>query len=242
MKSRSLVLAVVASLFPITLAVAKPRPPLPPLPEPVLQLWHFDATNWFAVEPAPPVEAVNVFTVESWSGYAPWLGGAQPATLRFPAVDTAGRATLSPAQGSVRFWFCPQWSSASLGGTGPGADARLIEVGAFTDDASLGWWALWLSADGDTLNFSAQAAGQTATFLSAPVQWRSNQWRQVVLTYSAERSLLFIDGQLAGAGAGCRFARISRCWRWVDLAWGAMATATTWPREPSMNWPRLPGL
>ena len=78
--------------------------------------------------------------------------------------------------------------------------ARLIEIGS--QDSAGGWWALVLSADGTTLSFVTQANGIGVTNLSATINWTSNDWHQVVLTYSATNSLLYLDAQLTASGAG----------------------------------------
>jgi hypothetical protein len=58
------------------------------------------------------------------------------------------------------FWFKPDWSSANVGGNGPGSWGRLIETGdndpdlstnSWTLDSTNGWWALYLSPDGTQL-------------------------------------------------------------------------------------------
>jgi hypothetical protein len=180
----------------------RPRPPLPPLPERQL-LFHagFDAPNWGDFSDNQPLLLRGIETVESWSGYAVQIAGKEPALLRFPLLDAKGQVRLTPDVGSLRLWFRPAWSSAPLGG-GPGAFGRLVELGAWTPDAALGWWALGVTPEGGSLVFAAQARGQTVEYLKAPIQWQAGEWHQVALTYSARGSALYVDGQLAALGAG----------------------------------------
>jgi hypothetical protein len=172
------------------------------LPERQL-LFHagFDTLEWWEFAAGRPLWRHGVETVESWSGYAVQIAGKAPALLRFPLLDAKGNVRLTPDVGSVRLWFRPAWSSAPLGG-GPGAFGRLIELGVWTPDAALGWWALGVSADGASLMFAAQARGQTVEYLKAPILWQAGEWHQVALTYSAQGSALYVDGHLAARGAG----------------------------------------
>jgi Concanavalin A-like lectin/glucanases superfamily/Bacterial TSP3 repeat len=98
----------------------------------------------------------------------------------------------------VLFWFRPHWSSTSQGGTGPGNWSRLLEVGAYTTNASHSWWSIYLDPAGTNLFFSAQTNnGSGATYLSTPINWASNIWHQIALTYSATNSSLYLDDQPA---------------------------------------------
>src|SRR5260221_1741903 len=100
-------------------------------------------------------------------------------------------------------WIAPNWSSTNQGGTGPGEYSRLIEVGAFTTNASVGWWSLYLSPDGSTMYFAAQTNnGSQANFLSAPVSFVSNAWYNIAVTYSATNTTLYTNGIAITNGSG----------------------------------------
>jgi hypothetical protein len=160
---------------------ARPRPPIPPLPEAgVLRQFRFDeAGAWYPLRGAP-LEAVNVAFAESWSGYALQVGGLPPALLRFPMVESDGHTNLNCQVGSVRFWFRPlAWSSQGDGGQGPGTWARLLEVGAFTDNARFGWWSVHVSPEGEKLHFRAQGDGRETEFLRAPILWSFGEWHDI---------------------------------------------------------------
>lgn len=186
---------------------AKPRPALPPVPERCLLSLRFNQTNWWGDLRPAPLAFDNVQVVESWSGYAFHVGLKQSSRLQYPMVavdEKTGRArtNLDLTVGSLRFWFCPDWSSASLGGTGPGVFGRLIEAGAWTKDATYGCWSLGISEDGDTLFFSAQAGGQEANTLKAPIQFQAGVWHLLTLAYGPKLSELYLDGELAATGEG----------------------------------------
>src|SRR5438874_901706 len=111
----SLCICAVILLIPFHL-FAKPRWPLPPIPDPSRSLnhWHFDGTNlWDAAVSEQPSEAVNVQLIESSSGYAAGLQGKEKALLRFPAVNANKILNLNLASGAVRLWFAPNWSSGA---------------------------------------------------------------------------------------------------------------------------------
>jgi hypothetical protein len=197
-------------LFFILAAVnsgGKPRPALPPLPERCLLSLRFNETNWWGDLHPPPLVFDNIQLVESWSGYALRAGAKQASRLQYPtaAIDEKtgqARTNLNLAIGSLRFWFSPDWTSASLGGTGPGVFGRLVEAGAWTQDANYGWWSLAFSDDGDTLYFSGQAAGQEADYLKTPIQFQTGVWHLITLTFGPKLSQLYIDGELVAKGEG----------------------------------------
>ena len=116
------------------------------------------------------------------------MDSPDPAWLQYNVVENDGTTNLTVDQGSVLFWFAPNWSGTNEGGTGPGAAGRLIEVGAYTEDASYGWWSLYTDPDGVNLYFSAQGSdGSQTNYLSAPIDWTTNRWHLIALTYSTAR-------------------------------------------------------
>ena len=197
MKTKLLLVLVYS--FVLVSAFARPRPALPPLPEFALNQWRFDQTNWWTAPRTAPSEMAKVALVDSWSGSAARLS-PKGGVLRFPAVNSAGKINLALEEGSVRFWFAPDWSSASRGGTGPGSWARLLDVGAWAADAGHGWWSLYFDPSGSNLLFSVQADGVGEDYLAAPIAWRSNEWHQITLTYGPKFTALYLDGELAAAG------------------------------------------
>ena len=126
------------------------------------------------------------------------------ALLKYPILRSNGWTNLACSRGTIIFWFMPQWNSGT-GANGPGTYGRLIDVGEYTPDASHGWWSLYLDPHGTNLSFSAQTNGAGATYLSAPVQWTSNEWHFIALTYSQTNSALYLDGQLLTHGSGVTY-------------------------------------
>ena len=106
--------------------------------------------------------------------------------------------------GTVRFWFCPNWSSVyPFLGAGPGGWARLIEMGN-TTSATAGWWALSVDPTGANLIFESQinGAGNRTTYFTRPIEWQAGRWQHIAITYTGTASKLYINGVLFASGAG----------------------------------------
>jgi hypothetical protein len=126
-----------------------------------------------------------------------------PAWLQYNVFENDGTTNLTVDQGSVLFWFAPNWSSTNAGGTGPGVWGRLLEIGSYTPDSSYGWWSLYMDDGGNNLYFSAQTndvSSNVWTYLSAPISWTTNRWHLLAITYSSTNSALYIDGGLVTNG------------------------------------------
>ena len=167
---------------------AKPRAPLPPLPElaPLLYRASFD-------EPAASVDAkaerspASGDFVESWSGYALSRTARSAAPFVIPGLDAGGRANLAPAEGSIRFWFRPAWTSAGRAkGGGPGDTATLLEMIALGQKDALVLWTLAVSPDGSTLSLAGATGAGAEVLLRAPFDWQAGESHLVTLNYGAK--------------------------------------------------------
>ena len=130
-----------------------------------------------------------------------WWTPTNPAWLQYNVYEADGTTNLTVDVGSVTFWFAPDWSSTNdtNGGLGPQEYGRLLEVGGYTPDSSYGWWSIYVDDGGTNLYFSAQTndgSGNTYT-LSAPIDWTTNYFHFIALTYSSTNVSLYLDGQLA---------------------------------------------
>jgi len=190
-------------LYPLAEAVARV------IPDPgdggstniLLNSWSFtDTTNWLSDLGYPPVSFTNLSFSTLGDGTALVVDNPQPAWLQFNVIENDGTTNLMLDQGSVMLWFAPYWAGTNQGGTGPGQWSRLIEVGAYTTNASYGWWSLYTDPDGVNLYFSSQTNdGSQATYLCAPIAWTTNRWHLIALTY-ATNTALYVDGELATNG------------------------------------------
>jgi len=190
-------------LFSPLLGVVQSGIPDPDDPPPWLEYWTFDNTNtWITSKGYLPVGFTNVGVSDLGEWYAPILDSTNAAWLHYNVTES-GTNHLKVDFGSVMFWFAPNWSSTNTGGTGPGEWSRLIEVGAYTTNASYGWWSIYTDPDGVNLYFAAQTNnGSGATYLSVPISWNvTNLWHHLALTYSATNTAFYLDGEFVTNGS-----------------------------------------
>jgi hypothetical protein len=168
-----------------------------------LTSWSFTDTNyWVSDWGYSPLSFTNLSSSTLGNGPALVVDSTDPAWLQFNVVENDGTTNLTVDQGSVMFWFAPYWAGTNEGGTGPGQWSRLIEVGSYTTNASYGWWSLYTDPDGVNLYFSAQTNdGSQGNYLSAPIDWVTNRWHLLALTYCSTNCALYIDGELATNGS-----------------------------------------
>lgn len=139
--------------------------------------------------------------IESWSGYSLQRSGVVPP-LAVPALAENGRLNFSSDTGAIRFWFKPMWSSMSVGGTGPGIDARLAEIVAVGNRVTAVAWSLLVSPDGSALYLVSDGAAGASMLLRAEIGWPAGEWHLVALNYGPNGTALFVDGKLLAEGAG----------------------------------------
>jgi hypothetical protein len=195
-------LSILLSFYIQNLHAVLPGPPGgggPSGPSGTLGTWSFSDTNWLT-RSYPPMAFTNIANVPGGNGNALEIDSTNAAFLQYHVVETNGVTNLLVDHGSLMFWFRPNWSSWSstnLGG-GPGDWSRLIEAGAYTTNASYGWWSVYLDPGATNLYFSAQTNdGSQATYLSVPISWTNNVWHLIALTYSPTNTALYLDGALA---------------------------------------------
>ncbi len=169
-----------------------------------LDSWSFnDTTNWTSDLGYAPASFTNITALQFGNVTSLGLNTNIPAWLQYNVAENDGTTNLTVDQGSVAFWFAPAWAGTNEGGSGPGQWGRLIEVGAYTSDASFGWWSLYEDDVGANLYFTVQPGdGSTTTYLTAPIAWTTNYWHFIALTYSATNTALYLDGVLATNGTG----------------------------------------
>jgi hypothetical protein len=168
-----------------------------------LDSWSFSDTNtWTSDLGHAPVSFTNLNTLYFGDGTSLVISNS-PAWLQYNLQESDGTTNLTLDQGTISFWYAPSWASTNAGGTGPGVWGRLIEVGTYTNDASLGWWSLYVDDIGENLYFAVLPGdGTTNTSLVAPISWATNYWHCITLTYCATNTALYLDGVLAANGDG----------------------------------------
>jgi hypothetical protein len=116
-------------------------------------------------------------------------------------VEDDQTVALSLSNGAVMVWFQPLWNSGDRVGTA----GRLLEIGSYTTNASVGWWGLYLVGTTNIGFGSQDGLGHGSNYLSAPISWSSNQWHFIAVTYSSSNSALYLDGTLATNGPGIAY-------------------------------------
>jgi len=170
----------------------------------MLAYFPFDAANWAGNRGQVPISSSGVQQVPSWSTNAALVDGPNPGVLTYHDVEANGVANINCRNGTVSFWYKPDWTSSSLGGTGPQDYGYLISLGGWAGNAQYGLWDLSFDPGGNNVRFEIQGNGVGVQPIVQPIIWSSNVWHQVVLTYSPTASQLYLDGQLAappGSGA-----------------------------------------
>jgi alpha-tubulin suppressor-like RCC1 family protein len=168
-------------------------------PAGLLGYWPFDDTNWLGAQGQVPLIATNLQLVSGWSSNAVELD-ATDAYLYYRLVEDDGHTNLNMQCGTVQFWFYPESYGAPLG-----YNLALIEVTP-EDPNSNGFWGLylyttsWANGVPQDLNIGFDSGDETGTNWSgsiyAPLNWSSNQWHQIALTYTPTNITLYIDGLL----------------------------------------------
>jgi hypothetical protein len=120
-----------------------------------------------------------------------------------PAQTAEGQARVAcEADGAVRFWLRPGWSSPAAGGAGPGKPARLLELVVTDVMEAAVTWSLRVTPEGAGLVLLGQSETELAPLLKTEIAWSAGDWHQVGLNYGPGGTALFVDGWLVAEGAG----------------------------------------
>ncbi len=158
-----------------------------------LGYWRFDACNFMAEQGQLPLSCNDVSLAPSWSGTALNINSDAGSQVTYWDVFTNGWANINCRQGSLRFWFKPNWTGH------PPASAPLVYMG--NTNAAVSQWALSVNASGAVV-FSTTSNSVGGTLLtSAPLPFNSGQWMQLVLNYGPSGTSLYTNGVLAATGS-----------------------------------------
>lgn len=152
--------------------------------------WTMDAGGLEYGDRVPPA-SVNLLMISNASD------------LMYGNLQPGGEANFNLRQGTISFWFLPNWASTNAGGDGPRSEGRFIEIG--NRGTASGWWGLVVDSAGTNIYFGTQtnSISTLTTNVVAPISWMSNVWHQVVLTYTQTNSAFYVDGQpVATNGSG----------------------------------------
>ena len=109
-------------------------------------------------------------------------------------------ANINCRNGSIRFWFRPEWSSKNIGGTGPRTLVRLIAMGQWAvpganTNAYDGAFLFGLSPDGNAMGLGLQDNhGRSEGQGTEPVSFRAGVWHEIVLAVQPRQLDIWLDG------------------------------------------------
>ncbi|MCC6352962.1 MAG: hypothetical protein IT577_03695, partial [Verrucomicrobiae bacterium] len=168
-----------------------------------LGYWPFEAPGFVAAHGAAPLDSTNIARAAGMLGESARVRPAQPNRLKYRDAEADGSANINLRRGTFRAWICPDWTSSALGGGGPGAWARIVQVGYWTPDASYGDWQLTLDPGGDAIYWGCDdGLGNRRGGTSTALQWTTGQWHQVALTYDEATVRMYVDGAQVGSWGG----------------------------------------
>jgi hypothetical protein len=215
-----------ALIFAILVAHGFAQPPLPTNYSKefmALDSWQFPDTNWLSILGYAPVSFTNLVNATDAGDRNALLldtTNSNPAFLLYNVIETDGTTNINCQEGSLTFWFNPNWSGTNQGGTGPGDWANFVSLGQWGTNGS-SWWALYASPDGSTIYFAGQTnGGSPSTYLSAPVSFTANTWMDIALIYGPTNSALYTNGVLVTNGSGVAY------WPGSDVTLFAMGSDT----------------
>lgn len=193
------------------------QPPLPVLPS---QSFGFPP-NFATGSGSMPINYTTDLISEPVDA-APYYGNAlildatnlAPASLNYNVQDTSPTTTrnINYSQGTVLFYFAPNWASVSQGGTGPGDTAYFLAGGDWTTNSPDGLFAIYADAGGSNIYFGGVGAGDAEIYASAPISWTSNTFHQIAVEWTTGDCEIYLDGALAATGDGVIYVPKRSTW------------------------------
>jgi hypothetical protein len=218
---RRLVQAVMPVIFALLLPfLAFCQSGLPPFPpDPFLDSYSFEDTNWLSDIGYAPIAFTNLVSVLVWDGDALLLDttNSLPAFLNYNIVESDGNTNIAFSAGVVTCIFICDWATADTNqnGAGPGDaagdPAYLLAAGDFSSNSPDGLWAIYFDPGGTNIYFGGVSNSESTVFVSAPISWPSNSVHLIGLIYSTN-SLLYLDGQLAATGGPVTIVPTTNVW------------------------------
>src|SRR6516164_6527031 len=98
-----------------------------------LDTWSFNGTvTWTNDLGYYPISFTNLDSSILGNGTCLVLDSTNAAWLQYNVTEASGTNNLTVDQGTITFWFAPNWTDTNNAGTGPGQFGRLIDVGSYT--------------------------------------------------------------------------------------------------------------
>ena len=137
-----------------------------------------------------------------------------PASLNYNVLDTSPTTNrnINYSQGTALFYYAPNWSSVSQGGTGPGETAYLLAGGDWTTNSPNGLFSIYVDAAGSNICFGGVGAGDVEVYASAPISWSSNTFHQIGVEWTEGDSEIYLDGALETTNYGVEYVPTRSTW------------------------------
>jgi hypothetical protein len=205
LRSRWMILLL--TLFCALHLAAQPGLPSGSGSNPWLDSWSFTDTNYWTSDLGYyPILFTNLSVLTSnGPGNSLLIDTTNVSQLLFGTWNSDGTTNLDvTGEGSLMFWFNPDWNSVSLGGLGPGGLwSAVIDLGAYTSNATYGSWGCGFDSAGNNFYFITQDAdGHEGDYIYTPVALTAGNWNLIALTWSSTNSTFYLNGALVTNGPG----------------------------------------
>jgi hypothetical protein len=167
-----------------------------------LGYWKFNSANLTNQAGQTPSATNGLSLSNSWDGSAVSLNSTSSRLIY--NVSTNGQTLFNPCNGTIRFWFQPNWSNGSP--NAPDYQYSQMLFYAYANGPShANVWYLDFQVDGPVylMQFVTQSnqyvqqwSFPTGGMNGAPITFQSNLWYQFVLSYSPTNVALYTNGAL----------------------------------------------
>lgn len=178
----------------------------PTAPQVRLGYWRFNTLSYQGEAGQMPIVNQGAVSVPAWSGNAVSLTNTDTGSqLLYNVFETDGTTNFACNNGTIRFWFQPNWNTGDT--NAPTNGATFFRAGF----NPVGYWGLSLVNNGTNpaglmqLGIASNQYLQGNTFQygalnGVPINFQSNLWYQITLTYSPSNVALYTNGALLATG------------------------------------------
>ncbi len=137
--------------------------------------WSLNDTNWLSDAGDPPLIARDLEIANSFDGNGIHFANTNNrAVLRIRERQVAGTGyNFDLTNGSIRFFYRPNWTGQAHNGTGPGSEITLLAIGDYTSPS--GGLQIDIDQSGNTLGV-LMGDGKSVQKYYATVHLYSNTW------------------------------------------------------------------
>jgi hypothetical protein len=123
------------------------------------------------------------------------------AYLNFDVFETYAdvwtNISVCSSNGSLSFWYQPNYTSMADGGNGPQSWSALISIGAYTSNASVGNWLIAIDPSASNIVFLTASNGSRQMVFKYPIDMDAGDFWQIAVAWSDTNTALYLNGELA---------------------------------------------